>query len=85
MDEQSLTNMMLSSGMAKTPEQAQTMAAQMKGMSPAAMEMMRKAARVVQGGAQAVKKTKEFVLQRGLLLALVILLVAILLRYFGIM
>jgi hypothetical protein len=41
---------------------------------------------VVQGGAKAVKQTREFLAGRGaLLLALAILLLAIVLRYYGVM
>jgi hypothetical protein len=52
MDAEALTGMMLSSGMAKSREQAAAMADQMKSMSPGQMEMMKKAAKVgLLGGA----------------------------------
>jgi hypothetical protein len=50
MDTEALTGMMLSSGMAKSREQAAAMAGQMKSMSPAQMEMMKKAAKVGAAG-----------------------------------
>lgn len=50
------------------------------------MKMMMKAASVVQGGAAAVQKTKEFMLSNLMLVAgLAILLLALLLRWLGVM
>ena len=86
MDEGSLRSMLLSSGMCKDEAQAQGMAAQFKGMSDTQMKMMLKAANVVQGGARAVQRVREFVLSRtALMLALAVVLLAVLLRHLGIM
>ncbi|GAX77330.1 hypothetical protein CEUSTIGMA_g4776.t1 [Chlamydomonas eustigma] len=86
MDEASISNMMMSSGMCKSKEQAEAMAKQMKGMNDSQMKMMLKAAQVVQSGAKVVQKTKDFILSKGaLLLALLLLLIAVILRFFGVM
>lgn len=62
------------------------MAKQMQGMSDTQMKMMMKAAGAVQKGAQVVAKTKEFVTGRmGLVVAIAIILLAVLLRWLGIM
>ena len=60
--------------------------AQMKGMSDTQMKVMMKAATVVQKGAKAVQKTREALLSRtALLVAIAVVLLALLLRYLGIM
>jgi lipopolysaccharide/colanic/teichoic acid biosynthesis glycosyltransferase len=62
------------------------MVKQLKGMSDTQLNMMVKATATIQKGAQAVKKAKDVVLSRAfLILAVLVLLLAFLLRYFGIM
>lgn len=86
MDQASLVNMMMSSGMCKNEQQAEAMAQQMKGMSDSQMKMMMGAANVMQRGANAFVKTKEALLSRStLLVAIAVVLLALLLRYLGIM
>eukprot|EP00195_Chlamydomonas_chlamydogama_P015335 CAMPEP_0202894950 /NCGR_PEP_ID=MMETSP1392-20130828/4243_1 /ASSEMBLY_ACC=CAM_ASM_000868 /TAXON_ID=225041 /ORGANISM="Chlamydomonas chlamydogama, Strain SAG 11-48b" /LENGTH=129 /DNA_ID=CAMNT_0049579809 /DNA_START=1 /DNA_END=390 /DNA_ORIENTATION=+ len=86
MDEDSLANMLMSSGMCRNPDQAKTMAKQVKGMSDTQMRMMMKTASVVQGVGQAAARTKEVLLSsRTLVVALAVILLAVLLRYLGIM
>lgn len=62
------------------------MAKQMKNMSDTQVKVMMKAANVVQGGVKAVKKTKDFFMSKNaLLIALLIVILAIILRYLGVM
>lgn len=62
------------------------MVKQLKGMSDTQLNMMVKATATLQKGARAVKKAKEVVLSQAfLILAILVLLAAFLLRYFGIM
>eukprot|EP00882_Tetradesmus_deserticola_P016830 GHRQ01017999.1.p2 GENE.GHRQ01017999.1~~GHRQ01017999.1.p2 ORF type:complete len:285 (+),score=175.06 GHRQ01017999.1:113-967(+) len=85
MDEDSLKEMM--KGMCGGNEQqAAAMASQMKNMSPGQMRMVTKAAGVVQGGVQTARKARAWLAGNVMLVvAAVLLVVAILLRWFGIM
>lgn len=86
MDDETMASMLSSSGMCKNEAQAKEMARTMKSMSDTQAEMMLKTAQVVQSGASAVKKTKDFLMGRaGLILALVMIIVGVLLRYMGLM
>jgi hypothetical protein len=58
----------------------------MKGMSDSQMKMVLKAAQVVQSGTKVIQRTKEFILSKGALaLALIVLLMAVMLRLLGVM
>lgn len=84
LDDDTVASMLASSGMCGDQAQAKEMARKMKSMSDNQAEMMIKAARVVQSGASAVKKTKNFLLGKaGLILALAMIVVGVLLRYMG--
>ncbi|KAF6265915.1 hypothetical protein COO60DRAFT_1476709 [Scenedesmus sp. NREL 46B-D3] len=84
MDEDSLKQMLM--GMCGNEQQAAVMASQMKKISPGQMRMLTKAAGVVQGGVQAARKAREWLAGNVVLVAaVVLLLVAILLRWYGIM
>ncbi len=62
------------------------MAKQMRGMSDAQVKMMVKAANVVQSGAKALRKTRDVLGSRAMLyVAIAVLVLAFLLRCFGIM
>lgn len=70
----------------RSREQAEVMAKQMRGMSDTQMNMMLKVANTAQKGARVYSKVKAFLASRAaLVLAIVILIIAFLLRYFGIM
>lgn len=67
-------------------EQAAVMASQLKKMSPGQVRMLTKAAGVVQGGVQTARKAREWLAGNLMLVAaVVLLLIAILLRWYGIM
>ena len=78
--------MLMSSGMCKSEEQAAVAAAQMKQMSPEMMRVMAKMLGAGQTALQAARKAREWLASRqALVLALVVLLIAVLLRVLGIM
>eukprot|EP00798_Chlamydomonas_sp_ICE-L_P001542 gene1543-32922_t len=86
MDEETMTSMMKQSGLVKTDDQARQMAKQMKGMSDGQVKMMMKAANVVQAGSRGFAKVRDAVTSRSfLLISLLVLLLALLLRYLGVM
>lgn len=67
-------------------QQAEAMAAQVKSMSPTQMRMLTRAAGVVQAGVQTARKAREWLTSNVVLVvALVLLLIAVLLRWYGIM
>jgi hypothetical protein len=67
-------------------EQAAVMATQLKKMSPGQMRMLTKAAGVVQGGVQTARKAREWLAGNLVLVfAVVLLVIAILLRWYGVM
>jgi len=67
-------------------QQAEAMAKQMQGMSDTQMNMMLKVANTAQKGARVYSKTKSFLASRAaLVVALVVLLLAFLLRWLGYM
>ncbi len=62
------------------------MVKQIKGMSDTQVQWMLKATTYVQSALRAVQRAREFVLSRTfLLIALVVLLIAVLLRHLGVM
>lgn len=66
--------------------QAEQMAKQMSGMSDTHMKLLMKATGAIQAGAKAVRKAKQFLASRtALVIGIIILVVAVLLRWFGIM
>lgn len=76
--------MFMGSGMSE--DQAAVMATQMKRMSPGMMKFVTQAAGVVQSGVRAAQQARQWMASRTMLvLAVAVLLVAILLRIFGIM
>lgn len=84
MDDETVANMMVSSGMCSDHGKARDMAHQLKSMSDTQAEMMIKAANVMQSGVAAVKKTKEALMGRSaLILAIIMIIVGVLLRYLG--
>ncbi|GFH28993.1 TPR_REGION domain-containing protein [Haematococcus lacustris] len=86
MDKASMASMMQASGLVKSQAQAEAMVDQMQGMSDTQLKMMVKAATVVQSGARVVSRAKEFLYSRPLLVAaLLVLLLAVLLRWLGVM
>lgn len=74
------------SGMSGNEDTARAMARQLKGLSKGQLRMMAKAAAVVQNGAAMARKAKDFLLRNKLILvAILILLLAVFLRWLGVM
>ncbi len=72
--------------MRRSREQAEAMAKQMRGMSDTQMNLMIKVATTAQKGARVYRKARAFLASRAaLVLAVVVLLVAFLLRWLGYM
>jgi len=72
--------------MCKSEDDAAKMAAQMKQISPSMMKLLQKGLVAAQAAAQAAQRAREWLASRQLLvLALVVLVIAILLRILGIM
>ncbi|CAL5229942.1 g13370 [Coccomyxa viridis] len=83
-DPQQLATMSKAAGHTLTPEQAEAMSSQMRNMSDAQMEKLLTTMSWLQSASNAVQKAKQKITENKLLcLALVILLVALLLRWLG--
>jgi hypothetical protein len=66
--------------------QAEQMAKQMGGMSDAQMKVMMKAATTIQAGMRSFQKAKQFMVSKAaLVVAVAILILAVVLRWLGIM
>ncbi|KAF5825963.1 hypothetical protein DUNSADRAFT_5646, partial [Dunaliella salina] len=86
MDEGTMISMLEGSGMVKSREQAEAMARQMRGMSDTQMNIMLKVATTAQKGARAFSKARAFLASRAaLVIAILVLLLAFLLRWLGYM
>lgn len=86
MDESTLVSMFMSSGICKNRGQAEGMATQIKSLSDDQVRMMMKAAAVVHKGVRSVGAVKEFIASKAaFVLALIVLMVAIILRWWGIL
>ncbi|GMH37536.1 hypothetical protein BSKO_05409 [Bryopsis sp. KO-2023] len=84
MDQDALADMCVSSGMCADKEKAKEMARGFSKMSEGQVEMMVKAAGVVQSGASAMKKTKDFLMGKtALILAIFAIILGILFRSLG--
>jgi len=86
MDEGTMVSMLEGSGMVKSREQAEAMAKQMRGMSDTQMNIMLKVATTAQKGARVYAKARAFLASRAaLVIAILVLLLAFLLRWLGYM
>lgn len=73
-------------GMAGSDQQAAAMAAQVKKLSPSHVRIISKAAGMVQGGVQLAQTVRQWVASNlVMVVCVVVLLIAILLRWYGIM
>jgi hypothetical protein len=86
MDEPSLRQFFMNSGMCRTEEQAAGMAAQVKKLSPGMVKFLSSAAGVVGTGTVAAQRARAFLASHQMLaIALAVLLVAVVLRWLGVM
>jgi hypothetical protein len=73
-------------GMSGNDEQATAMAAQLKRLSPGQVRMLTKAATVAQASVRGVRRVREILASHAVLIAAaLVLLVALVLRWYGIM